>query len=167
MMTFNFMIVFFSLSLLEINVNVFTQISNLTFSSSFAATGAFFSAIFMALELVLLILLFIKTQQEVTKPTWMQDHSYSATHYLIRTNYKSMTKYFFFSNSIKKILLALLIVVFYDNPSNAILSFSVVQCIFLCFSIYCEPFEKRYIRIHFYICETLKLFFFVSLINFV
>lgn len=44
----NFLIVFFYFSLIEININVFTQISNLTFSSNFATTGAFFSAVFLS-----------------------------------------------------------------------------------------------------------------------
>lgn len=97
----------------------------------------------------------------------MQNHSYSALHYLIRTNFKSATKYFFFFSAIKKILFALIIVVFYDSPSSAILGFTSLQIIFLCLSIYLEPHQKRYIRIHFYLCETLKLFLFISLINFV
>ncbi len=164
---FNFLIVFAYLSLVEININIFTQMVNLTFSSSFAATGAFFSALFLGLEIVILILFFFKSKEELTKPEWMQNHSYSALHYLIRTNFKSLTKYFFFCCSIKKILFALIIVVFYDSPSNAILGFSILQAIFLCFSIYLEPYQKRYLRIHFYICESLKLFFFFSLINFV
>jgi hypothetical protein len=46
--------------LIEININVFTQIGNLTFSSGFAATGAFFSALFLAIECVVLGLLALK-----------------------------------------------------------------------------------------------------------
>lgn len=34
-------------------------------------------------------------------------------------------------------------------------------------SMYIEPFEKRHLRIHFYFCEVLKLFLFLSLVNFV
>jgi len=34
--------------------------TNLTFSSDFAAAGAFFSALFLALEIVALVLLFLK-----------------------------------------------------------------------------------------------------------
>ena len=45
----HFYITFFYFSLIEINLNVFTQIANLTFSSSFAAAGAYFSAVFLAL----------------------------------------------------------------------------------------------------------------------
>ncbi len=62
------MITFFYLSLVEINVNVFTQMGNLTFSSSFAATGAFFSAIFIAIEIIVMVLLFIKYREELMKP---------------------------------------------------------------------------------------------------
>ena len=97
----------------------------------------------------------------------MQDHSYTAVLYLIRTNFKSFSKYFFFWSSIKKILFALIIAACYDNPGNAILGFSTLQMIYLCFSLYVEPFEKRYLRLHFYTCEILKLFLFISLINFV
>jgi len=46
---FNLLIVFFYFSIIEMNINIFTQISNLTFSSSFATTGAFFSALFLSL----------------------------------------------------------------------------------------------------------------------
>lgn len=66
----------------------------------------------------------------------MQDYSYSALHYLIRTNYKSLTKYFFFWTAIKKILFALIIVAFYNSPSDAIIGYSALQVIFLCLSIY-------------------------------
>ena len=59
-MWLNFVITFFYLSLVEININVFSQIANLTFSSPFAATGAFFSAVFLAIEVIALILLFLK-----------------------------------------------------------------------------------------------------------
>ena len=97
----------------------------------------------------------------------MQDHSYTAIVYLIRTNYKSLSKYFFFFSTAKKIFFALLIVAYYDQPQKAIQAFSILQMIFVCFSLYIEPFEKRYLRIHFYTCELLKLFFFLSLINFV
>ena len=62
MMWFNILIVFFYFSLIEININIFTQIANLTFSSSFANTGAFFSAAFLAAEIVILLLLFLKAK---------------------------------------------------------------------------------------------------------
>jgi hypothetical protein len=60
---FNVLIVFFYFSLIEININVFTQVANLTFSSSFATTGSFFSALFLAGEVVLLALLFLKARE--------------------------------------------------------------------------------------------------------
>lgn len=63
MLWFNALIVFFYFSLIEININIFTQIANLTFSSSFATTGAIFSAIFLAAEVVLLLLLFLKAKE--------------------------------------------------------------------------------------------------------
>jgi hypothetical protein len=49
MLWFNLLIVFFYFSLVELNINIFTQVSNLTFSSSFATVGPFFSAVFLAL----------------------------------------------------------------------------------------------------------------------
>jgi len=49
MLWFNLLIVFFYFSIIEMNINIFTQIANLTFSSSFATVGAFFSALFLAL----------------------------------------------------------------------------------------------------------------------
>ena len=54
---------FFYFSLIELNINIFTQIGNLTFSSSFAATGAFFSALFLSLEIFLLFVLLLKTRE--------------------------------------------------------------------------------------------------------
>ena len=45
----NFFIVFFYLSLIELNINIFAQVTNLTFSSGFAAFGALSSAFFMGL----------------------------------------------------------------------------------------------------------------------
>lgn len=163
---FNFFLVFFYLSLIEININIFTQIANLTFSSSFAAAGAYFSALFMALEIVLLILLAFKIKEETVKPEWMRDYSYCAPIYLIRTNYKTITKYFWFFSCLKKILIALMITVFYHESNNAILGVASVQLSFLAFSIYCEPFERRHFRIHLYLMELFKLFTFLSLINF-
>jgi hypothetical protein len=68
MMWFNILIVFFYFSLIEININIFTQIANLTFSSSFANTGTFFSAVFLAGEIVILLLLFLKAKEEMIKP---------------------------------------------------------------------------------------------------
>lgn len=46
---YNFALEFFYFSVIEININIFTQIGNLTFSSPFATAGAFFSAVFLAL----------------------------------------------------------------------------------------------------------------------
>lgn len=65
---FNFLIIFFYFSIIEININVFTQISNLTFSSAFATTGTVFSAIFFAVEITVLILLMLKAKEEMIKP---------------------------------------------------------------------------------------------------
>lgn len=67
----------------------------------------------------------------------MRDYTYTAAIYLIRTNYKTITKYFWFFACIKKILLALMITVLYSDPSSAILGISSVQIIFLCFAVYC------------------------------
>jgi hypothetical protein len=166
MLWFNVLIVFFYFSLIEININVFTQIANLTFSSSFATTGAFFSALFLAGEIVLLILLFLKAKEEMIKPEWMRDYSFTPTIYLVRTNFKSITKYFWFFSCLKKILLAMMITVFYKTPLSAIIAVCSVHTAYLALSIYCEPFERRYIRAHFYLTEGAKLFLFLSLINF-
>lgn len=136
-MWLNFFIIFFYLSLIEININIFTQIGNLTFSSGFAATGAFFSALFLAIELVVLVLLALKIREETIKPEWMRDYTYTAALYLIRTNYKTVTKYFWFFACIKKILLAIMITTMYDSPSSAIIAISSVQIIFICFAVYC------------------------------
>jgi hypothetical protein len=65
---FNFLIIFFYFSLIEININIFTQVSNLTFSSPFATAGAFCSALFLALEVTLLVLLLLKAKEEMIKP---------------------------------------------------------------------------------------------------
>lgn len=166
MFWFNILIVFFYFSLIEMNINIFTQIANLTFSSDFATTGAFFSAIFLALEIVILFLLFLKAKEEMIKPEWMRDYSFTPTIYLIRTNFKTITKYFWFVSCIKKILLAMMITVFYKDPLAAIVTVCAVHTAYLSLAIYCEPFERRYIRAHFYITETAKLFLFLSLINF-
>ena len=131
------MIIFFYFSIIEININIFTQINNLTFSSSFATTGAFFSALFFALEITLLLLLFLKAREEMIKPEWMRDHSFTPTIYLIRTNYKSVTKYFWFFSCLKKILLALMLTIFYENPLSAIIGVSSVHASYLALAIYC------------------------------
>lgn len=96
----------------------------------------------------------------------MRDYAYTAPIYLIRTNYKTITKYFWIFCCLKKILISLMITMFYKNPTYSIVGVSAIQVFFLCFSIYCEPFERRYIRIHFYVMELIKLFLYVSLINF-
>ena len=136
-MWFNVLIVFFYFSLIEININIFTQIANLTFSSSFANIGAFFSAAFLAGEIVVLLLLFLKAKEEMIKPQWMRDYSFTATIYLIRTNFKTITKYFWFISCIKKILLALVITTLYNNPEQAIVGVCTVHTIYLCIAIYC------------------------------
>lgn len=65
---FNFMIIFFYFSIIEININIFTQVANLTFSSGFATTGAFFSAVFFAVQFTVLVLLMLKAKEEMIKP---------------------------------------------------------------------------------------------------
>jgi hypothetical protein len=67
----------------------------------------------------------------------MRDYTYTATIYMIRTNYKTATKYFWFFCCIKKILLALMITSMYSDPSAAIIGISSVQIVFLCFAVYC------------------------------
>ena len=100
------------------------------------------------------------------KPEWMRDHSYTPTIYLIRTNFKTLTKYFWFISCIKKILLAMAITLFYYDPLISIVAVCTVHTIYLLIAIYCEPYERKYIRAHFYITEGAKLFLFLSLINF-
>jgi hypothetical protein len=115
---------------------------------------------------VVLGLLVLKIREETIKPEWMRDYTYTATIYMVRTNYKTATKYFWFFCCVKKILLALMVTVMYADPTNAILGISCVQIAFLCFAVYCEPHERRYIRIHYYATEGMKLFIYVCLINF-
>jgi hypothetical protein len=134
---FNVLIVFFYFSIIEININIFTQIGNLTFSSNFATTGAFFSAVFLAGEVVLLTLLFLKAKEEMVKPEWMRDTSFIPTIYLIRTNYKTITKYFWFISCLKKVLLAMMITLVYYSPLGAIVGVCVVHTIYLSLAIYC------------------------------
>ena len=131
------LIVFFYFSLIEMNINIFTQIANLTFSSAFATTGAFFSALFLAAEVTLLVLLLLKAREEINKPEWMRDHSFSAVTYLMRTNFKTLTKYFWFVSCLKKILLALMITVLYDDPFHSIIGACCVHATYLCIAIYC------------------------------
>lgn len=163
---FNFLIVFFYFSIIEMNINIFTQIANLTFSSPFATAGAFFSALFFALEITILVMLFLKAKEEMIKPEWMRDYSFTPTIYLVRTNYKTVTKYFWFFTCIKKMLLALMVTVLYDNPLAAIVGVSSVHALYISLAIYCEPFDRKYVRIHFYLTEAMKMFMFLSLVNF-
>ena len=137
MLWFNVLIVFFYFSIIEININIFTQIGNLTFSSNFATTGAFFSAAFLADEIVLLTLLLLKAKEEMVKPEWMRDTSFIPTIYLIRTNFKTITKYFWFISCIKKILLAMMITLLYYSPLASIVAVCVVHTIYLSLAIYC------------------------------
>lgn len=111
--------------------------ANLTFSSGFATTGAFFSALFLALEITLLVLLLLKAKEEMIKPEWMRDYSFTPTIYLIRTNYKTLTKYFWFFSCLKKILIALVITICYDTPVSAIVGVSAVHGAYLGLAIYC------------------------------
>lgn len=166
MLWFNLLIVFFYFSIIEININVFTQISNLTFSSDFATTGSFFSAVFLAAEIVLLTLLFLKAKEEMIKPEWMRDTSFIPTIYLIRTNFKTVTKYFWFISCLKKVLLAMMVTILYYSPIAAIVGVCIVHTLYLSLAIYCEPYERKYLRVHFYLTEGAKLFLFLSLINF-
>ena len=166
MVWYTFFITFFYLSLIEININIFTQIANLTFSSGFAAFGAFCSAVFLAVEILVIGLLWLKIREESIKPEWMRDYTFTAPIYMIRTNYKTVTKYFWVLSCFKKILLCLFVAIYYHDPSSAILSISVVQPFYIALCIYCEPYERRYVRMHLYIMEVLKIFVFLSLINF-
>ena len=67
----------------------------------------------------------------------MRDYSYTASIYLIRTNYKTITKYFWFISCIKKILLALVITTLYGNPEQAIVGICTVHTVYLSIAIYC------------------------------
>lgn len=96
----------------------------------------------------------------------MRDYAYTPTMYLVRTNYKTITKYFWFISVVKKILLAMMITLLYDDPLSSIIGVSTVHAVYLCLAIYCEPFERKYIRVHFYLTEAMKMFMFLSLIDF-
>ena len=137
MLWLHLLIVFFYFSLIEININIFTQIANLTFSSAFATSGAFLSAFFLAAEIMILVLLLLKAKEELIKPEWMRDSSYTATTYLIRTNYKTLTKYFWFISCFKKMLLALAITVLYDQPLYSIIAVCCIHATYLSVAIYC------------------------------
>lgn len=100
------------------------------------------------------------------KPEWMRDYAYTPTIYLVRTNYKTITKYFWFISVIKKVLLAMMITLLYDDPLSSIIGVSTVHAIYLVLAIYCEPFERKYIRVHFYMTEGLKMFMFLCLVDF-
>lgn len=134
---FNFLIIFFYFSLIEMNINIFTQVANLTFSSAFATAGTFFSALFLALEITLVVLLLLKAKEEMIKPEWMRDYSFTPTIYLIRTNYKTVTKYFWFFSCLKKMLIALVMTVFYETPVSAIVAVCTVHTAYLGLAIYC------------------------------
>lgn len=67
----------------------------------------------------------------------MRDYAYTPTIYLVRTNYKTITKYFWFISVIKKILLAMMITLLYDDPISSIIGVSTVHAIYLCLSVYC------------------------------
>jgi hypothetical protein len=54
----------------------------------------------------------------------------------------------------------------YNNPVGAIVAVSCVHATYLSIAIYCEPYERKYIRVHFYLTEAAKMFMFISLINF-
>lgn len=96
----------------------------------------------------------------------MRDYSFTPTIYLIRTNYKSITKYFWFFSCLKKILIALVITTYYEEPLNSIVAVSTIHALYLSLAIYCEPFERKYIRVHFYLTEAMKMFMFLSMVNF-
>ena len=102
-----------------------------------AAFGALSSAVFMGLQLVILVLLAMKVKEESVKPEWMRDTTYSAPINLIRMNYKTISKYFWFFCCIKKILIALMITIFYDQSNHAILAVSAVEGAIICFAVYC------------------------------
>lgn len=166
MVWLHFGIVFLYFSLIEININIFTQIMNLTFSSGFATVGAFLSALFLAFEFVLLALLLLQTKEEMIKPEWMRDYAFTSATYLIRTNFKTITKYFWFFSCIKKILLAVMLTAFYGSPVSAIIGVCCVHGLYLLLAIYSEPFERKYLRIHFYLTEVFKMFVFICLLDF-
>lgn len=67
----------------------------------------------------------------------MRDYSYTAPIYMIRTNYKTVTKYFWFGCCVKKILLAIMVTTLYSSPDSAILGICSVQVVFICFAVYC------------------------------
>ena len=71
------------------------------------------------------------------KPEWMRDYSFTPTIYLIRTNFKTVTKYFWFISCLKKMLLAMMITVLYRNPLAAIVGVCAVHSVYLGLAIYC------------------------------
>ena len=163
---FTVLVFFFNLSLIEININIFTQINHLTFRSGYVTWGTLVSAVFLVGEILVMAMLWIKTQEETKKPEWMRDYAYTAPIYMIRTNYKTITKYYTFICYLKKILLAICLTSFYSEPITAIFALGIATTAFIMFSVYCEPYERRYLRIHLYMMETLKIFLYLSLLNF-
>ena len=67
----------------------------------------------------------------------MRNYTYSAPIYLIRTNYKTITKYFWFLCCVKKILIALMITVLYETSNYAIIGVSSVTAVFICIAVFC------------------------------
>ena len=67
----------------------------------------------------------------------MRNYTYSAPIYLIRTNYKTITKYFWFFCCVKKILIALMITVLYEASNYAIIGVSSVTAVFICIAVFC------------------------------
>ena len=60
---FNLLIVFFYFSLIEININIFTQLRHLTFNDSFSSAGSISSIIFLLAETILLVFLLLKAKK--------------------------------------------------------------------------------------------------------
>jgi hypothetical protein len=55
----------------------------------------------------------------------------------MKTNYKTLTKYFFFFSCLKKVFLAMMITVLYSDPAGSIVGLSAVELIYICIAIYC------------------------------
>jgi hypothetical protein len=67
---------------------------------------------------------------------------------------------------VKKVLLGLMLTVQYQSPEYAIVGVCVVHACYISIAVYCEPFERKYVRAHFYFTEAMKLFLFMGLIDF-
>lgn len=155
----------FYMSLIELNLNTAIQVANMNISTTFSIFGLMFCGIMVAFEVLVVGYFFKEHKEQSLLKEKYRDQSYS-TFWHLGSDRKFIAKYYWFWSAGKKVVLPFLYVCLQDKPHTLITAVAVTQAIWLILTVYCEPYERKYLRLSVYASETLKLLTYVALTNF-